>query len=94
MFTTNELRLIVSACFSASYLSRQYGHVGQADNFDELARKAQDLADAAELRKTGPVHQPPPCLEAHRYGTCTKCGTPKVAELFKGCYCPRCNDWC
>ncbi len=25
---------------------------------------------------------------------CHKCGAGKVSELFKGEYCPRCNDWC
>lgn len=26
--------------------------------------------------------------------TCLKCGARKTYELFKGEYCPRCNDWC
>jgi hypothetical protein len=25
---------------------------------------------------------------------CKRCGTPKVSDLFKGVYCPSCNDWC
>lgn len=24
---------------------------------------------------------------------CPKCGTDKVNDLFKGNYCPKCNDW-
>ena len=26
--------------------------------------------------------------------TCNKCLGKKVDDLFKGTYCPRCNDWC
>ena len=25
--------------------------------------------------------------------TCHRCGTEKISDLFKGIYCPRCNDW-
>ncbi len=25
---------------------------------------------------------------------CLKCGCVKIRDLFKGEYCPRCNDWC
>ena len=25
---------------------------------------------------------------------CYRCGTAKVDDLFKGTYCPQCNDWC
>lgn len=32
--------------------------------------------------------------KAHDTPTCPKCGTTKVVDLFKGEYCPRCNDWC
>lgn len=27
-------------------------------------------------------------------GRCYRCGAQRVADLFKGVYCPRCNDWC
>ncbi len=31
-----------------------------------------------------------------RYGTgrCLKCGNQKTVDMFKGEYCPVCNDWC
>jgi hypothetical protein len=33
--------------------------------------------------------------EARRQlGVCYRCGATKVSDLFKGVYCPRCNDWC
>lgn len=37
------------------------------------------------------------CIESYResyQNRCIKCGSDKIVDLFKGEYCPRCNDWC
>lgn len=39
----------------------------------------------AEVTVNVPPPPPPP--------VCGRCGAAKVCDLFKGEYCPRCNDW-
>lgn len=54
---------------------------------DAKERGTETRVDRVEVEITSEVKVP-------NYGTCHKCGRPKVAEMFKGIYCSWCNDWC
>lgn len=54
----------------------------------DLINHAEPWRDAVVESETVEFH------EVTTRSTCNKCGTTKVSDLFKGEYCPRCNDWC
>jgi hypothetical protein len=88
---TETLYIVEYAVFA------QFGG-GVATYLPERTREAaerlvQEINTSEPLRNARIVTHEVEVKPYQGLGTCYKCGTPKVSDLFKGVYCPKCNDW-
>lgn len=60
----------------------------------EAAQRTADMINQDEPWREAVVKTETVKFEPLPIPTCLKCGTVKTYDLFKGEYCPRCNDWC